>query len=153
MARSRVRRRKFPPSSGPVCGLCGKRGKLTRTPCCGQWICDDEDQYRVFSYARNSCFRNHSHYTLCAFHHNEGHEGDWQTCQACLNEFPGELYAYHGTNEYNFVKLMNPPPFEPTHCDKCGAVVSLVEGGFTRGPEGLVCGSCSPFELPDFTRS
>src|ERR1039458_3867900 len=47
------------PSSGdtPRCGLCGKKGKLTRTECCGQWICDDEDNYVVFSYARNSCHR------------------------------------------------------------------------------------------------
>ncbi len=23
------------------CGLCGKAKKLTRTECCGQWICND----------------------------------------------------------------------------------------------------------------
>jgi hypothetical protein len=28
----------------PRCGLCGKTGRLTRTPCCGNWICDDADQ-------------------------------------------------------------------------------------------------------------
>jgi len=43
----------------PHCGLCGKKRKLTRTECCGQWICDDEDQYVLFSYAQNSCYRNH----------------------------------------------------------------------------------------------
>jgi hypothetical protein len=34
----------------PRCGLCGKRGRLVRTECCGQWICDDEDSYVLFSY-------------------------------------------------------------------------------------------------------
>jgi len=50
------------------CGLCGKSEKLTRTECCGAWICDDEDKYVLFSYAYNSCYRNHSRYTLCASH-------------------------------------------------------------------------------------
>jgi hypothetical protein len=27
----------------PRCGLCGGK-KLTKTECCGQWICDDEDK-------------------------------------------------------------------------------------------------------------
>lgn len=54
------------------CGLCGKRGKLTKTPCCGNWICDDSDQYVFFSYAHNSCYRNHDHYTMCAVHYHEG---------------------------------------------------------------------------------
>ena len=41
-------------SDAPRCGLCGKRGGLIQTECCGQWICDDEDNYVLFSYARNS---------------------------------------------------------------------------------------------------
>ena len=40
-------------SDSPRCGLCGKSGKLIKTECCGQWICDDEDKYVLFSYARN----------------------------------------------------------------------------------------------------
>ena len=42
------KKRKSPDSS--KCGLCGKSGKLIKTECCGQWICDDEDKY-VFWYA------------------------------------------------------------------------------------------------------
>ena len=34
---------------------CGATDNLTKTECCGQWICDDEDQYVLFSYAHNSC--------------------------------------------------------------------------------------------------
>ena len=59
--------------------------------------------------ARNSCHRNHRRYTLCAFHHGEGHPGDWQTCPKCRKSFPTEIYVRYGTNEYNFVKLENPP--------------------------------------------
>ena len=63
-----------PAADHPRCGLCGSTTKpLTRTACCNQWICNDEDDYVMFSYARNSCHRNHARYTLCSYHHNEGH--------------------------------------------------------------------------------
>lgn len=42
-------------SNRPRCGLCGKTTNLTKTECCGTWICDDEHKYVMFSYARNSC--------------------------------------------------------------------------------------------------
>ena len=43
----------------------------------------------MFSYARNSCHRNHNHYTLCAHHRNRReHEGDWKSVRA----MPEQLY-------------------------------------------------------------
>ncbi len=124
------------------CGLCGKTGKLTKTECCDQWICDAEDQYVIFSYARNSCSRNHRRYTLCGYHYNEGHEGDWKTCQKCRDDIEPEMYVYNGTNEYNFEKLENPPDYEPTKCGKCGVVIVLSEGGYSVGRGGYRCGKC-----------
>jgi len=134
----------------PRCGLCGKTGRLTKTECCDQWICDDEEDYVLFSYARNSCYRNHSRYTLCAYHYNEGHAGDWQTCAKCRKDFADELemYVYYGTNEYNFEKLKNPPKYEPTHCSRCGAVIVLSEGGYSSGAGGYLCGECTELDLP-----
>jgi len=73
-------RRRVPQGAGRRCGLCGKTGRLTRTECCGKWICDDADEYVMFSYARNSCYRNHDRFTLCGYHHTEGHAGDWKEC-------------------------------------------------------------------------
>lgn len=143
MAQSRSRKLKGAPKEQKACGLCGKRTKLVRTECCGQWICDDEDNYVLFSYARTSCYRNHRRYTLCGSHFAEGHEGPWQTCPHCRDAFKPEMFVWYGTNEYNFEKLPNPPAFEPTHCDGCGAVVSLVMGGYSEGPEGLLCAECS----------
>ena len=105
-------------SDQPACGLCGNKSNLTKTECCGRWICDDEDDYVLFSYARNSCFRNHRRYTLCGFHHAEGHNGDWKTCALCRNSIETEMYVYYGTNEYNFEILKNPPSYEPTRCSK-----------------------------------
>lgn len=67
----------------PKCGLCGNTINLTRTECCDNWICDDEWTYRFFSYARNSCHRNHRRYTVCGVHHAEGHGGDWKECEEC----------------------------------------------------------------------
>jgi hypothetical protein len=138
-------------SEQPHCGLCGKTQNLTRTECCNQWICDDEQEYVLFSYARNSCHRNHSRYTLCAYHHNEGHTGDWKTCQKCLEGFETEMYVWYGTNEYNFEKLENPPKYEPTHCGSCGRVIRLGTDGYSIAPGGqYFCMNCSalPKGLP-----
>ena len=128
--------------------MCGKKGKLTRTQCCGQWICDDEENYVMFSYARNSCHRNHQRYTLCGYHHNEGHKGTWQDCEKCRADFPTEIYVGYGTNEYNFEKLPDPPAYKPTCCDGCGAVIHLNEGGYSQGSKGMLCAKCTLKKFP-----
>ena len=126
------------------CGLCRKRTKrLTQTECCGRPICDDEGEYVLFSYARNSCSRNHRRLTLCGFHHMESHSGEWKNCDACRNEISElEMYVYFGTNEYNFEKLLNPPAYEPTRCRGCGRVIVLGEEGYSHGPNGYRCEDC-----------
>jgi hypothetical protein len=128
------------------CGLCGKTSNLARTECCGQWICDDEGNYRMFSYARNSCSRNHRRYTLCGYHSNEGHTGDWRACEQCREAFETEIYVHFGTNEYNFVKLENPPSFEPTLCAKCSTKLDLGEGGYSYSAGKYCCLSCGGFD-------
>jgi hypothetical protein len=125
------------------CGLCGKTRNLTRTKCCGNWICDDEHKYELFSYARNSCHRNHSRYTLCASHHNEGHSGDWKTCEKCRSNFETEIYVWYGTNEYNFESLENPPAYEPTKCSSCRQVIQLSMGGYSIYRGDYRCLRCS----------
>lgn len=130
------------------CGLCGKSKRLTRTECCNQWICDDEGDYVMFSYARNSCSRNHRRFTLCGYHAVEGHPGDWLECQRCRKGFETEMYVYYGTNEYNFVTLKNPPAFEPTRCAGCQAIINLAEDGYTSKAGGYFCTKCSP--VPQF---
>jgi hypothetical protein len=126
------------------CGLCGKAGPLTRTECCNQWICDDEASYRLFSYARNSCSRNHRRFTLCAFHSAERHSGSWQDCSRCRKEFEVEMYVYYGTNEYNFEVLPNPPDFKPTLCSRCTTRISLGEDGYMRRGTKYFCLDCAP---------
>jgi hypothetical protein len=129
--------------SKPRCGLCGKSKELTVTDCCGRPICDDAESYVLFSFARNSCFRNHWRFTLCGHHHNEGHRGRWQDCVRCRKQFETEMYVYYGTNEFNFEKLEHPPAYEPTKCDQCGAVIKLGDGGYSQGPEGYRCRKCT----------
>ncbi len=127
----------------PRCGLCGSTGDLTLTYCCHNWICDDEEDYVLFSFARNSCYRNHSRYTLCAYHFQEEHPGDWKSCDQCREDFDTEIYVWNGTNEYNFEKLLDPPSYEPTHCAHCGTVINLAEGGYTISPDGShSCDDC-----------
>lgn len=130
------------------CGLCGATGKLMKTECCGEWICDDEDQYVLFSYARNSCSRNHRRYTLCGYHFYEEHSGRWQNCGKCRAAFQTEMYVYYGTNEYNFQVLEDPPDYEPTHCGRCGRVIILADGGYSHSSDGYLCGVCMPIKFP-----
>lgn len=129
----------------PRCGLCGKTRKLTKTECCNQWICDDADKYVLFSYAQNSCYRNHNRYTLCSFHQNEGHKGDWKECQECRKSFETEMYVWYGTNEYNFEKLANPPEYEPTKCSKCGNIIKLGEDDYIELGRQYFCEKCGDF--------
>jgi len=126
----------------PRCGLCARTGNLTKTECCDQWICDDEDNYVLFSYARNSCSRNHTRYTLCGFHSNERHRGAWQDCNKCRQSFEAEMYAYYGTNEFNFMKLANPPAFEPTRCTRCNKVVNLGTDAYSVNGANTFCSAC-----------
>ena len=125
------------------CGLCGKSGRLIRTECCGNWICDDEAEYVPFSYARNSCARNHGRFTLCGYHNVEEHAGDWRDCAECREAFETEMYVYYGTNEYNFDVLENPPKFEPTLCTGCGKRISLGEDAYSMQGDRYWCSACS----------
>ncbi len=127
----------------PKCGLCGKTTNLTKTPCCDQWICDDMADYKLFSYERNSCSRNHSRYTLCGYHYAEDHKGDWKTCEDCKNGYNTELYVYFGTNEYNFEKLKDIPEFEYERCAECGGIVKQGEEGFSGDGTNVWCEKCT----------
>ncbi len=156
------------------CGFCGKTKGLTKTECCKNWICDDEHKYVAFSYARNSCHRNHSRYTLCGFHHKEGHEGSWKNCSECRDSFKTEMHVWYGTNEYilrdvkncesrsntqhttgvtiygrvgyNFEKFFNPPTYEPTKCSTCRKVIRLGIEGYSNLRGQYWCESCSKLE-------
>lgn len=125
------------------CGLCGKTKNLTKTECCNNWICDDENKYVLFSYAKNSCYRNHSRFTLCAHHYTEGHPGHWKDCPKCRNSFETEMYVWYGTNEHNFEKLQNPPKYEPTKCARCGKVIRLGEDGYSSFKGNYFCEMCT----------
>jgi hypothetical protein len=131
----------------PKCKLCGKKTNLIQTQCCDQWICDDEEDYELFSYERNSCHRNHRRYTLCGHHHAESHSGDWQTCQECRNDFETEMYVYYGTNEYNFTKLHNPPHYEPSKCSKCKKIINMGKEGYSMQAGKYLCSKCTDFKL------
>jgi len=135
--------KRIPKDPARRCGLCGKKAKLTKTECCDQWICNDENSYVLFSYARNSCHRNHRRFTLCGFHHAESHKGSWLTCTKCREEFDTEDYVYFGSNEYNFERLPNPPSYEPTKCASCGTVIVRSEGGYSMTGGKYYCGECS----------
>jgi hypothetical protein len=97
----------------------------------------------LFSYARNSCSRNHRRYTLCGYHFNERHKGNWQDCKRCRKDIETEMYvSTTGTNEFNFEKLVDPPACEPTRCAKCNRIIKLAEEGYSVGKDGTTCMDC-----------
>lgn len=124
------------------CGLCGKTRNLVKTGCCGNWICNDQHKYVLFSYARNSCARNHDRYTVCGFHYHEKHPGDWKDCSECRESFKTEIYVWYGTNEYNFEKLDNPPAYEPTKCSDCEKIIRLGTDGYCVLGSDVWCMRC-----------
>jgi hypothetical protein len=125
------------------CGLCNKKKNLTQTFCCNNTICDDHEEYALFSFATNSCEINHLKYTVCGSHYSAGHTGAWQDCKKCLKNWATELYVYYGTNEFNFEKLKNPPAYKPTRCHTCSKIIKLGAEGCVITHEGYICESCS----------
>jgi hypothetical protein len=107
----------------------------------------------LFSYARNSCYRNHDRYTLCSFHFNEGHKGGWQDCKKCRANFETEMYVWYGTNEYNFEKLGNPPKFKPTRCADCGRVIHLGTDGYSWSEGKYYCERDSSRRMREMLKS
>jgi hypothetical protein len=57
------------------------------------------------------------------------------------------MYVWYGTNEYNFVKLENPPPYKPTKCAKCKRVIRLGEGGYSMKGGKYYCDRCTGYDL------
>ena len=136
----------------PRCGLCGKKANLTQTNCCGNWICDDKHKYVSFSYARNTCSRNHGRFTLCGYHQAEGHTGHWKNCVKCRGSFETEMYVWYGTNEYNFEKLSNPPAYEPTKCSQCGIIIKLGTDGYSQLGGQYWCEECGNIRMEERIR-
>ena len=121
------------------CGLCGSTNKkIIKTSCCNNWICDDESDYVIFSYARNSCYRNHNRYTLCSYHFIEEHDGDWLDCKKCKDSFDLPDYVDMGTNEHNFKVLKNPEKITVT-CVNCGFTANTVSAFAYQTPKGHYC--------------
>ncbi len=122
------------------CGLCGndKKNVLIKTECCQNWICNDAHTYELFSYARNSCYRNHDRYTLCAYHHHENHKGQWQNCKKCKDSFHLPNYVDMGTNEYNFETLKNPEKVT-IPCANCNFIGHSVDEFVYQTSKGYFC--------------
>jgi hypothetical protein len=105
--------------------------------------------YRLFSFARNSCSRNHRRFTLCGFHFTEEHPGDWKDWAECRDSIETEMYVYYGTNEYNFEKLPNPPQYAPTKCAECGKVIALGYEGHSMRGDQYWCDRCTARQMQE----
>ena len=54
--------------------------------------------------------------------------------ESALSRRSSAVFVWYGTNEYNFVKLQNPPEYVPTKCSRCGVVICLGEDGHSISP-------------------
>jgi hypothetical protein len=128
-------------NNGSFCGLCySTRGPFMQTECCGNWVCDTESGYEMGSYEREGqCARNHRLGSICAYHHQEAHEGDWKDCQMCVESFHPYDYAVKASSmaasgtcrRYNFDdNVRHDLPITtidfPT-CSQCGEPVDTTE--------------------------
>lgn len=86
----------------PKCFVCHSNSSevdITYTECCNLPICDNYHEYEIMSYSRDFCGRSHYHYTACATHMHEGHDGDWRDCSECNRERDGAR-SFHSTNGF-----------------------------------------------------
>ncbi len=63
------------------------------------------------------------------------------------------MYVYYGTNEYNFIKLENPPKFKPTRCVNCNRVIDLGNDGYMQSREGYYCEKCGELKMRKVLKS
>ncbi len=88
MTYDRMQAKRIP---GKVCQFCGDDDvPLVKTPCCEKWICCDT---AFFSFRGGDyCQYEHERFSLCFFHHNEGHLGHWQDCDECRKDLGDQEY-------------------------------------------------------------
>lgn len=128
------------------CGLCGetRRELLELTECCGETVCNREDEYVLMSFSRDFCSRSHGRYTRCGFHTNEGHEGDWRTCDQCDAERTPGVVCWYETNGYNFTPGVRRErgALYTQACTSCGKRIHTGMEEFSFGARGVQCGPC-----------
>ena len=139
------------PGPDDVCGICGTKENLERTECCGNWICNTEADYQMFSYSRKHCIRSHRKYTMCGTHCSESHEGDWRTCEACATfAFEGAgVRSWYTTNGYNFTPGLfaaySTGSSITDQCSRCQGRIATGFEGYSSSGQGLCCESCQSF--------
>ena len=139
------------------CALCLKTSREAATMCtgcCGEVICDTEDDYQLMSYSREYCSRSHDRYTLCGYHGVEKEcdkAKDWRECPECQSDArSGEGASdrlWRGLNPYNFYPLLSSTV--PRHalcatCNQCSKkFLPGAEGSCHKPVHGLTCLGCS----------
>ena len=99
-----------PKSEKPRAASCSKTGKLRKTQCCGNWVCDDHDKYVPFSYAQKQLQPGiMTTIPSAGIITMKGMEATGKTARNAATYFETEMYVWYGTNDYNFEKLETRP--------------------------------------------
>lgn len=138
-----------------VCGATPDEVNIGFTECCNVPVCDNEEEYEMFSFSRDHCMRSHSRYTACAFHFNEGHtSNDWRTCGQCKNNFEqdGAARSWFSTNGFCVTPGLETSLPQGSYitqpCSKCNGRITpghdTVSYSFSDGSAPAAqCGDCS----------
>lgn len=90
----RMKAKKIP---GEHCRFCGDSTvPLVKTRCCNQWICCDTA--RLSFRGGGFCQDEHERYSMCHFHYQERHAGDYKECKECSDFWEKEYRTFeHGS--------------------------------------------------------
>ncbi|GAM25053.1 hypothetical protein SAMD00019534_082280 [Acytostelium subglobosum LB1] len=136
------------------CGLCnrepGPDRPLKKTPCCKNWVCDNEHQYVMMSNSRQFCARSHNRYTSCGCPEATGHKhdnkkNDWRACKECRS---GGQDNWYNCNGYNFSPMFDAPYGRMSKdCVDCGAAFFPAYETYSTkdiiGQRRYVCEKCT----------
>ena len=149
-----------PPQQGStlrcfVCGAKDDEAQLGFTECCNSVVCDNEHEYEMMSYSQDHCKRSHCRYTLCGYHHTEGHVGDWRVCGQCKDDFlggklEGSARSWYSTNGFNMTPALESDlpqgSFITEPCGGCDGRITpghdSVSTSFTRDGQVTLCSRC-----------
>lgn len=125
------------------CFACGSPKQLIPTECCGSLVCVSPPGVGPYSNPVHDCKGSHARYTLCGYHFDAEHGGDWTSCEQCKAEFEPELYQFYASNRFNSVSVhVSLEVIQKPSCTDCGKTFSILADAFAVEKNEFLCSDC-----------
>lgn len=146
--KDRVRILSSPPDRRPRddrtgCTACGRRGEVKPSECCGLLFCAGGSPFSPYASPLAHCERSHSRYTVCGYHHGQGHAGPWANCEVCKSDFEPQLYEYYASNRCNSGQRPYDSKLHHPRCNDCARWIDLLADGYWVEGGGFLCIRCA----------